>query len=93
MEADLSEFEEISRTHPTRCKLGRVLDDMEDSQEKVNLVEAVTVALPWRTDGGKRVGHKTIAAWLRRRRIEMDDSTVRLHRTGKCVCFRAVTDG
>lgn len=73
---DLSEFEEISRDHPARCKIIRLLDEL--SSEDREKCEAA-IAAP-------HIGHNTIATWLSRKGLRIGQHAVRAHRKGECCC-------
>lgn len=72
----LAEFEALSRCHPGRCKVARVLLDL-DEPDRAKLQAALDA---------EHISHNSIKAWLRARNVRVDDGSVKKHRTGVCCC-------
>lgn len=76
MPVDLSEFEELSRCHPTQCVIARSCDAVEEA-ERANLRAAL--------DAG-HVTDNAISKWLQKRGLGGREDAVKKHRAGTCCC-------
>ena len=76
MSADLSEFEELSRCHPTRCVVARSCDLVE-GKDRANLLAALAAG---------HVSDEAISKWLQKRNLGGRGDSVKKHRIGTCCC-------
>ena len=77
-EVDLSEFETLSRTTPTRCKMARNLDAL--SPEDREKCEAALKA--------EHISHFSIQKWLAGKQLRIHHGAVKKHRDSECCCER-----
>ena len=77
---DLSEFEALSKAHPARCKMARILDELSDEDR-----QKCQAALD-----AEHISHNAVVKWLRLapRDHRIHDGAVKKHRIGDCCCER-----
>ena len=83
MTTDLSEFTS-SRGLPKRCKLGRVLDELEDKSEQHKKLVAA-LSLKDKNDRYK-IQSETISRVLKTWGFPVGYKTISLHRLANCCC-------
>lgn len=86
MTTDLSEFTS-SRRSPEKCKVGRVLDDLQDNSERhKKLVTALSLK-----DGNNRykIESESISRVLKTWGFPVSGKTIALHRLAGCCCLQS----